>query len=83
MTIQKYIIWSKNNCSFCQRAKDYLTERGVDYEERNVEGKDWTVENLWEVAPGTRTMPVIFNGDRFIGGYNSLIAHIEMGNLKL
>ena len=37
----KAIVWSKNQCPYCDQAKALLKLKGIDYEERNInEGWD-------------------------------------------
>ena len=33
---KKVVVFSSNTCGYCTMAKEYLTEKGVAYEERNV-----------------------------------------------
>lgn len=67
----KAIIWSKDNCSFCTKAKRLLDSKGIKYEERKI-GEQWTREQLLEAVPDARTVPQIFLNDSYIGGYNEL-----------
>ena len=65
------IVWSKDQCPFCDQAKSLLTSRGIQYEERNV-SRDWTKEQLLEAVPTARTLPQIFLDDAHVGGFNEL-----------
>ena len=67
----KAIVWSKNACPFCVQAKALLDSRGIDYEERNVQ-TDWTKEQLLAAVPTARTLPQIFLGDEYVGGFIEL-----------
>ena len=51
-----YIIYSKENCINCVRAKALLTARGIEFEER-MAGVDYDVEYLREL--GVRQLPYI------------------------
>lgn len=66
------IVWSKNQCPFCEQAKGLLKLRGIEYEERNITGGGWTKEQLLEAVPGARTLPQIFLDDRHVGGFVEL-----------
>ena len=72
----KAIVWSKDSCPFCVQAKALLTQRGIEYEERNV-SKDWTKEQLLAVVPDARTLPQIFLDDEYIGGFTELKKHLQ------
>lgn len=65
------IVWSKENCGDCDKAKALLTKHGIEYEERIV-GIDWSREQLLEAVPTARTMPQIFLDQDHIGGFQQL-----------
>ena len=70
------IVWSKDQCPYCDQAKALLKSRGIEYEERNV-SQDWTREQLLEAVPTARTIPQIFINDQYIGGYDKLVEWID------
>jgi glutaredoxin 3 len=67
----KFIVWTKPNCPNCDQAKALLKNKGIEYEERNI-GVDWTKEQLLEAVPTARTVPQIFMGEEYVGGYTEL-----------
>lgn len=67
----KAIVWSKYGCSFCDQAKDLLTLRGIEFEERKI-GDGWTREDLLEAVPTARSVPQIFLGGELVGGFTEL-----------
>jgi glutaredoxin 3 len=67
----KFIVWTKPNCPNCDQAKALLKNKGIEYEERNI-GVDWTKEQLLEAVPSARTVPQIFMGEEYVGGYTEL-----------
>lgn len=67
----KAIVWSKDNCTYCEQAKALLELRGVEFEERKI-GHGWTRENLLELVPNARSVPQIFLDEELIGGYTEL-----------
>lgn len=67
----KAIVWSKDQCPFCDQAKALLKSRNIEFEERNV-SHDWTREQLLEAVPNARTVPQIFLDEELIGGFNEL-----------
>ena len=72
----KAIVWSKNQCPYCDQAKSLLKLKGIDYEERNVQ-TTWTKEQLLEAVPNARTVPQIFLDDKLIGGFTELKQYFE------
>ena len=66
------LVYSKANCPFCDRAKNLLKLKGIDFQEVRVdlvpEAKQFIIEQ------GHRTVPQIYkDGQLFVeGGYNGL-----------
>lgn len=67
------IVYSKENCGYCVKAKSLLNNLGLSYEERKKEDYD-TIEALLEdIGKKVRTMPQIKIDGKLIGGYNQLV----------
>jgi len=73
-------IYSKNYCPYCSRAKSLLERKGVAYEEINLEGKDDEMSALIKET-GMRTVPQIYVGDFFVGGFTELDELDKSGEL--
>ena len=73
----KAVVWSKDACPFCVQAKALLDSKGIEYEERNIMAGTWTKEQLLEAVPNARTLPQIFLGDNYIGGFTELRKHLQ------
>lgn len=67
----KATVWSKDMCGYCEQAKQLLTMKGIEFEERKI-GKDWTKEQLLEAVPTARSVPQIFLDEQYVGGYQEL-----------
>jgi glutaredoxin len=67
----KAIVWSKYHCQYCEQAKSLLKQKGIEFEERKI-GDGWTKEDLLEVVPTARTVPIIFLNDEYVGGFEQL-----------
>jgi glutaredoxin len=67
----KAIVWSKDQCPYCDQAKALLKSRNIEFEERNV-SQDWTREQLLEAVPNARTVPQIFLDGELVGGFTEL-----------
>ena len=72
----KAIVWSKNHCPYCDQAKNLLTLKGIEYEERNI-NNGWDKEDLMAAVPNARTVPQIFLDDQLIGGFTELRKHFS------
>jgi len=76
--MNKIQIYTTSYCPYCIRAKHLLENKGVEYEEinldKNPEKKLETMQKLnW------RTVPIILIGGELIGGYDQL-ASLERSN---
>lgn len=67
----KAIVWSKDQCPYCDQAKALLMSRNIEFEERNV-SQDWTREQLLEAVPNARSVPQIFVDEELVGGFTEL-----------
>jgi glutaredoxin 3 len=76
----KIVIYTKNYCPYCDRAKNLLTAKHAVYEEINVEEKPGFYEEL-KKKTGMMTVPQIFIGEKLIGGYTDLAALDKEGGL--
>jgi len=67
----KAIVWSKDQCPYCDQAKALLKSRNIEFEERNIQ-HGWTKEQLLEAVPNARTVPQIFLDEELVGGFTEL-----------
>jgi GrxC family glutaredoxin len=74
------VVYTKDFCSSCLRAKNLLRGKGVDFEEIDVSEQDELREQLI-ARTGRRTVPQIFINDRHIGGFDDLYALNAAGGL--
>ena len=72
----KAIVWSKDNCTFCDQAKALLEQRNIPYEEKKI-GYGFTREDLLEAVPTARAVPQIFVNNNHVGGFTELRQYIE------
>jgi glutaredoxin len=52
------ILYTKNNCIYCEKVKKAFLEKSVVYEERNIENEEFLKEIQ---AKGARTMPFLID----------------------
>jgi glutaredoxin len=72
----KAIVWSKDQCPYCDQAKALLKQKGIEFEERNV-SRNWTREQLLEAVPTARTVPQIFMNEELVGGFTELKTYLQ------
>ncbi len=74
-------IYTKENCPYCEKAKDLLDAKGVEYETYNVTGDEERFDEMVERAEGRKTAPEVFIDDELIGGWDETSALDETGEL--
>lgn len=75
-------LYSTPACPFCSQAKMLLKNKGVDFEEIGM--TTLSAEDRQALAQKTnnyRTVPQIFIGDEFIGGFDQLAGLEREGKL--
>ena len=74
--ITQIIIYSKDNCGYCVKAKSLLNNLGLTYTEKKIENF-LTKEALYEeLGKQVRSMPQIKINGNLVGGYNQLIEYL-------
>tara|TARA_E500000318_G_C3561264_1_gene213550 strand:+ start:575 stop:835 length:261 start_codon:yes stop_codon:yes gene_type:complete len=71
----KIVIYSKQNCVYCSKAKHLVKSLGLEYEEKMMESFDSPQAMLEDIGKQVRTMPQIKIDDKLIGGYNQLVEY--------
>jgi len=52
------ILYTKDNCGYCEKVKYVFLEKNVAYEERNIKHQEFLKEAQ---GHGARTMPMLFD----------------------
>lgn len=78
-----YEIYSKINCSYCEKAKQLLVQEGYEHKVK-ILGVHFEVADLYKVAPNShRTFPMITKHGEYLGGYSELVVDVEKGVTEL
>jgi glutathione-dependent peroxiredoxin len=74
----KFVIFSKDDCQWCTKAKILMNDHDVSYIEKKL-GIDYTRDELRNLVPDgiPLTVPQIFSEGRRIGGYEHLVDFFE------
>ncbi len=62
------IVYSKDNCIFCEKAVSLATMKGLDITVKKL-GVDFGMEDLMGQFPNAKTFPQIVVDNKSIGGY--------------
>lgn len=69
--MNKVIVYTKDNCPYCDRAKALLRSKDQRFYEMKI-GVDLTRDDFINLFPNVKTMPFIIIDDEHVGGYNEL-----------
>jgi glutaredoxin 3 len=74
-------IYTTSVCPYCLAAKRLLHEQGVVFEEIRLDFDPQERRRLSEQLNGWRTVPMVFIGDDFVGGFTELRELASRGGL--
>ena len=69
------VVYTKDNCPFCVKAKALIKGLGFKYEEKNLKEFESPEAMIKDIGKNVRTMPQIKIDGELIGGYNQLVEH--------
>lgn len=73
----KVLIYTRNNCVWCDRAKNLLKINNLEYDEVDL-SDDVLRENFYKKFNNSiKTMPQIFIDDNRIGGFEALVDYLD------
>jgi len=75
------IVYSTDPCSFCARAKDLLSKRGIAYEEVNL-AKDPEGRTALLERTGMLSFPQVIIDGTLLGGFRELVMADQSGRLE-
>ncbi|GAB6992398.1 glutaredoxin family protein [Paenibacillus pini] len=67
--MEQIIVYTSTNCPNCRQVKTFLADKGLEYEERNIEQNDEFAQQVWDM--GMRAVPVTVIGEYRILGLNT------------
>ena len=73
----KVIVYSKQKCTYCSKAKIMLDNLGIEYTEKKFEDFKSVDDMLEDIGKKVKTMPQIKIDNELIGGYHQLIEHLD------
>jgi thioredoxin reductase (NADPH) len=74
-------IYTKTDCSYCEKVKDLFDAKGVEYETYNVTGDEELFAEMTERADGRETAPEVFVDDELVGGWDDTHELEQSGEL--
>jgi len=77
------VIYTREACGYCARAKSLLASKGVVYVEHNATFAPEMRQEMISKSNGGTTYPQIFINDRHVGGCDDLHALDRAGKLDV
>ena len=72
MSDKKVIIYSTPTCPYCKRAKDYLSQKGIPFVDRNVAQDRDAAKEMMQKS-GQMGVPVIIIDSEVVVGFNQAL----------
>jgi glutaredoxin 3 len=73
-------LYTTRFCPYCVRARQVLDEKGVTYQDKDVDTKPGLRQEMMERS-GRRTVPQIWIGEQHIGGFDDMWLLERQGQL--
>lgn len=68
-----WTVYGADWCPYCIKTKNLLVSKDVDFEYVDIDDLKINKQDIIDLAGnGHKTIPMIFNGKKFIGGYSDL-----------
>lgn len=67
---KKVKIYTTPTCHYCQKAKEFLTEKGVTFEAFDVSKDKEALQEMKRISGGARSVPVISVCDEVLVGFD-------------
>ncbi len=75
------VIYTRDHCGYCSRAKALLESKGVDYTEHNASQSPGARQEMIGKSNGRSTFPQIFIDGAHVGGCDDIHALDRAGKL--
>ena len=75
------IVYTKDYCPYCVKAKQLLQRKGVAFTEVDITHDEARLQEMLARANGRKTVPQIFIGETHVGGADDLYALEKEGKL--
>jgi glutaredoxin 3 len=79
--MREIIVYTTPICTYCHATKRFLSQKGLAFKEVDLGDKPELRQKLSDEQNGYRTVPMIFIGSHFVGGYTDLVALDKSGKL--
>lgn len=76
--MKRFTIFGHQACGFCRQAKAVLESKDLEFRYVDIHEEGISQADLAEtVGQPVRTVPQIFHGEEYVGGYQELMQFLE------
>mgnify|MGYP003624266062 FL=1 len=76
--MKRFTIFGHDACGFCRQAKAVLESKNLEFRYVNIHEEGISPADLAEtVGKPVNTVPQIFHGKDYVGGYQELMQYLE------
>jgi glutaredoxin 1 len=76
--MKRFTIFGHDACGFCRQAKSMLESKGLAFRYVDIHKEGISPADLAEtVGRPVNTVPQIFHGEEYVGGYQELVQYLE------
>ena len=76
---QGVTVYTRSGCETCRALKDYLSEVGVPFEEKDIVRDSIAADELATLTQGAATAPVVVIGEKVVVGFDRPELARELG----
>lgn len=73
----KVLIYTKDNCIWCDRAKILLDSKKISYNEIDLSNDSERLKFYEKIGDNVKTVPQVFIDDKRIGGFQDLKVFLD------
>jgi len=72
-------VYTRTGCATCQAVKEYLSQKGVPFEEKDILRDAVAADELATLTQGAATAPVVVIGEKVVVGFDRPELARELG----
>ncbi len=76
--MKRFTIFGREGCGYCRQAKAVMESKDLEFRYVDIHEEGISQDDLAKtVGKPVRTVPQIFHGEEYIGGYQELMQYLE------
>jgi glutaredoxin 1 len=76
--MKRFTIFGREGCGYCRQAKAVMESKDLEFRYVDIHEEGISQDDLAKtVGKPVRTVPQIFHGEEYIGGYQELMEYLE------